>query len=591
MANKRSLIREEELRSSKVTGGAVIGTESVVEQDEDGNVNLKDKNMGSVETLEDMLKGNYQPIKTLTTSLAGTGLLLVTDAEKVVVTGSALGYTVKLPDATTAPQVGKKHKIYNASSAPIHVVSFSSTNVVTTLDPGQVLHVTLIVNSADGTWVVARYSIAETLTKGPTGFVDPEDVIVTYDDTSRIITLTGTVEAYYEGSRIIELVPGWSSAAHGAAPVTMLHLYYNGSAFVWSATQWLFNYLQIAYVYYDSSRTFQFALRETHGMEPWETHREFHNAIGTYRDSGGDIGDIVLSSTTAADRRPTISETKIEDEDLESTIAAHTTGNNYTQSYLDGAGGEVIFTPAQDDIVDVSGITPQWNEYTGGVWQKTSLGNKDFMSLWLVALPASADATSQAKRFVWMAGQSESITLTAQQALSPTSLNLDGLDALSPEFVIIEQVIIQEVGAGDWEIIEVRKLTGTKASTTSTATGGFLSAVSTDESLDGIGTAGDPLTSRIAATDVATGTYTVLSTDVALNVAVGAVCAITIPTAEIAKNGRMLRITNTGDDAMINNITIVGEGGELINGSASFVINGNGDSIDIEMKSTYAWVI
>ncbi len=581
MAGGRSLIREEELRSSKVTGGAVPGTESVVEHDEAGNLNIKDKNMGSEETLEDMLKGNYQPIKTFTTSASGTGTLLSTDAEKVVVTGTALDYTVKLPDATSAPQIGKAHKIYNASSQPIHVVSFSSSNVVTVLNPGQLLHAALVANSADGTWVVGKFSIIEEVTKEPTGFVDPEDVIVTYNDTTRKITLTGTVEAYYRGKRVIELVSGWLSPAHDPGATTVLFLYYNGSAFVWSTSVQTFDSLQIGFVFYDSGGTYQFALRESHGMQPWQTHEIIHAVIGTYRESGADISGIVLDSTTASERRPLISEASIKDDDLRSIIAAHTTGNSYSQLSLSGAGGDVDFLTAQDDIIDVSGITPEWNEFTGGAWQKTSLSNNYFMSVWLIALPASADATSQIKRFIWMAGQSESTTIETQRALSPANLELSGLAALAPEFVFIEQFIIREIGAGDWRVSEMRRLTGTKASTVSVATGGFLSSVSSDETLGGVGTPTSLLTTRIAPTEITGATYTVLAADRVLNVNAGQACTITYPTAEIAKAGRVLEIKNTGRDASTYPITIETEGAETIEGEADAKMNINGMSLTL----------
>ena len=57
----------------------------------------------------------------------------------------------------------------------------------------------------------------------------------------------------------------------------------------------------IAYVYYGTSD--KFALRECHGIMPFNTHQELHNVIGTYRNSGGTLADYTVSSTTAADRR------------------------------------------------------------------------------------------------------------------------------------------------------------------------------------------------------------------------------------------------------------------------------------------------
>ena len=56
----------------------------------------------------------------------------------------------------------------------------------------------------------------EQITKDPTGFVDPEDVIITGDSSTRKVTLTGTVEAYSKGVRVSVLTSGWVSDAHGS---------------------------------------------------------------------------------------------------------------------------------------------------------------------------------------------------------------------------------------------------------------------------------------------------------------------------------------------------------------------------------------
>ena len=125
-----------------------------------------------------------------------------------------------------------------------------------------------------------------TLTKEPTGFTSPADVIVTYDSTARTVTLTGTVEAYFRGTVVSALVSGWVSDAHTATTGPWF-LYYNGSAFVWSQTAWTWDMLMIAFVKYGT--TDKFAIRETHGLMQWQAHEEFHETIGTYASAGGDM--------------------------------------------------------------------------------------------------------------------------------------------------------------------------------------------------------------------------------------------------------------------------------------------------------------
>ena len=145
-----------------------------------------------------------------------------------------------------------------------------------------------------------------TVTKEFTGFVAPENIIVTYDPTGRTITLTGTVEGYFQGQLVTSLVSGWVSDAHGTANGSWF-LYYNGTAFVWSQTPWTFDMMMIAYVYYGASD--KFAIRETHGLMPWQTHKELHETVGTYFNSGGDMAGYTPASTTPAARRPSVSAT------------------------------------------------------------------------------------------------------------------------------------------------------------------------------------------------------------------------------------------------------------------------------------------
>jgi hypothetical protein len=72
--------------------------------------------------------------------------------------------------------------------------------------------------------------------------------------------------------------------------------------------------------------------------------------------------------------------------------------------------------------------------------------------------------------------------------------------------------------------------------------------------------------------------YTVLETDRILHVAytLSDPCVVTIPTALITTKFRLL-IKDGGLNATTNNITIVGEGGETIDGDSSWIINGDGD--------------
>lgn len=327
-----------------------------------------------------------------------------------------------------------------------------------------------------------------TVTKESTGFTEPQDVIVSYDSTTRKVTLTGTVVAYHRGTIVTALVSGWVSAAHDAT-VGSWFLFYDGSNFVWQmTTAWTFDQLQIAFVSYGASN--KFAIRETHGLMQWQSHKELHETIGTYYNSGGDIAGVTIGSTTAAIRRPSVSETTVSDEDLTSVVTALADDGPYTTLYLTGTGTSTL-TTGYAEIVPVTAANPDWNQFVTPNWVQTPMANNSYMSIWLVAVPVTADAGSQLFRYLWVQGQSNG-TLTQEQGRTFNSLNLGQLSALSPEFCLIGKIIIQFTAA-NWRITSVEKITGTRISSTSSPSGNFLSTVSVTAPITGDGTVGSPL--------------------------------------------------------------------------------------------------
>lgn len=406
---------------------------------------------------------------------------------------------------------------------------------------------TSIENNGAGKWSVVSPNTQPqppvSVTKEVTGFSDPENTVVTYDPVGRTITLTGNVAAYYQGALVSVLVPGWVSTAHPNTNGSWF-LYFNGTSFVWQTTPWTFDQLMIAYVHYGATN--KFALRECHGMMPYQAHFEFHNTTGTWRLSGGGMSSYVLASTTLADRRPAVAMTQVVDEDIISDNAALTAGGPYTQYYLTGIGTHAFVTGATD-IVPLSGSQPYWNQYTAS-WGQTLMANNSYMTVWLVAAPASADTGSQGYRYFWVQGQTNG-TLASEQALQISNLNLGDLTAVFTEFVPVGRVIIQYT-AGNWSIAEADLITGTRVSATTSPSGSALTSVSHDTSLTGAGTPGSLL--GVATTGVAAGTYNNLTVDA---------------------TGRATGGTNVAYQAPYTNLTSIGS---LANAAGWLYNNGSG---------------
>lgn len=344
---------------------------------------------------------------------------------------------------------------------------------------------------------IERDLVIKDITKNPTGFTAPENITASYDSTTRKITLTGTVNGYYRGMPISTLTSGWVSDAHSAVNGQYL-LVYDGTAFSWIAPSAIdFSHLLIAFVNYGV--TDKWGIRECHGVMSWQTHKELHEVLGTYRRSGGDLADYILASTTAADRRPSVSAAVIVDEDLTTTNPSLAANGPYTQFYLSSTDTANFNTTALD-IVPLSGNQPYYNQFTGGAWQQTLMSNNFYTSLWLVGVPVTSDSESQKYRYLWIQGQNQSLTLVGQQGLTPNDVNLGELSALTLELVFLTHIIIQYTAA-NWQLIEVNRLDGTRFSQT-TSTGAFLSSVSTDTTIGGDGTTLNPLSISTVVGDV-----------------------------------------------------------------------------------------
>lgn len=409
--------------------------------------------------------------------------------------GATSGSVAVFADATgkvieEGPEIGTSatNLVQLDGSARLPAVDGSQlTNVTSTVTPDEVWV------TGDGTIgdPVAIYSPTPAELEDWTGFASNNDVIVTYSQLNRTITLTGTVKAYYQGKEIAALVSGWTSAAHPESPTDTQFLYYNGTDFVWSSTPWEFKYLQIAAVVFAGSGDFLGAQREPHGFLQTKAHKSLHNRVGAgIINGGGILSDYTLNSTTAADRRPLVSETVIQDEDIETTVAALAT-ESYAVGYLSGTDTFNIDS-AQSDIIPLSTAQPYYNELSGGTYVQTLLPANQYTSVWVMAFPMAADTESQANRYLFLQGQSATSTEAAQEELFPADVSLGELSGLAPEAVFLAQIIVRYT-AGNWRITKVLRKTGNRLSSSS-GSYTFTASVEADEAtITGDGTTGNKL--------------------------------------------------------------------------------------------------
>jgi hypothetical protein len=181
-------------------------------------------------------------------------------------------------------------------------------------------------------------------------------------------------------------------------------LHYCSLGFVFTTTPWFFDCVQIAFAQYEiNNNGHHIGIRETHGLNmDWASHKEFHETVGTYLTAGGDLTGVTLNSTTAAERRPDISQATVYDEDLRSNINA-LTSKLYTQRYimLSGVNNVRAFNVEQNDIVKLSGNQPILNVWNGTDWVDTPMNNNRYAVLFVIAVPVTSDTESQKFRYMF----------------------------------------------------------------------------------------------------------------------------------------------------------------------------------------------
>lgn len=351
------------------------------------------------------------------------------------------------------------------------------------------------------------------VTKEVTGFTLPESVVITYNSSTRKITVTGTVVAYYKSVVVASLISGWESSAHDDVTGHAYWLYYGDSGFAWSTDTFPgCDKLLIAYARYDTSD--KFAGRECHGLMQWQCHQADHDTIGTYRKSGGTLSGYTLASTTVAERRPSVADCLIYDEDLSSTIAGISDGGPYTVSSLTGAG-TTSFSVDNADITLLSTDNPYYNSFSSPNWGQTLMPANSVATVWLVAVPVSSDAGSQKYRFVWIQPQwvtnaqnssagAMTIALNSEMLRSPGEINFGSFITEIPEFIIIARVAIQYT-SNNWSIANISNINGSKYSQSGSPSGNYLSVVSVSAPISGNGTSTSPVS--IAAANSTTDGY------------------------------------------------------------------------------------
>jgi hypothetical protein len=289
--------------------------------------------------------------------------------------------------------------------------------------------------------VDADYVTGQTLAvhndqQDPSGFVDGSNITISYNYSARTITLTGTLDYYWNGVKKTLTSP-WTSAAHTASVGTWFLYSTDGTNITWSNSTWSFNNLMVAMVYYQSTSGATFAIRETHGLMPWTAHQDFHKNIGTYLYSGGLATSYTANTATDAAVSPNFNAAVVADEDLQTTIPALTKG---AYTIMRVSGNTSVYTLAHTQPFLAPGTNlyiyvnnPSTGALTAGVANR-------WYNVYQILVPATSDVTSQKYRMIFLAPQQTYTTLAAAQAEDTRGLWLGNLTSASAEYVIYARI-------------------------------------------------------------------------------------------------------------------------------------------------------
>lgn len=293
-------------------------------------------------------------------------------------------------------------------------------------------------------------------TINPTGFIDNENITVSYNFTNRTVTLTGTLTYYWQGVKKTLTSP-WTSSAHTASVGTWFLSSTDGTNFTWSNTVWTFDHLMVAYVYYGGTAVTSFCLREVHGIMDFKSHEEFHSQIGTYRVSGGapDAATYTENTATDAANTPGFDVAVIKDEDIRTTVPAWTQGT-YTTMYIGASSTAVFNTTATLPFVSAGSYMQVNNTTTGAM---TNGINNRYYNLYQILMPCASDSDSQKYRTLLLQPQATFTTLAAAQAEDIRGLSLGNIPNLSTEFVIFTRITYR-TATGDGNTGKCRIATG-----------------------------------------------------------------------------------------------------------------------------------
>jgi len=302
-----------------------------------------------------------------------------------------------------------------------------------------------------------------------TGWLDGDNIDVSYNVTNRTVTLTGDLTYQFRG-RKTTLVSPLTSAAHADTVGAWFYSSSDGVNFDWVLnTPWLFEDIMVAYVAYDGVAGDTFCIKETHGVMDFESHEEFHSQIGTYRVNGGSLkeGTYALNTDTDVATTPSFNPALVKDEDV-STVIPEWTQGTYTTMYI-GATSSSVFSTTNAFPFLSTGSYLKVNDVNAGTIADGISAR--WYNVYQIIMPCASDSQSQKYRMIMLQPQRTFTSLVSAQAEDVNSVALGELSTLSPEFTLYARITYETkntyANTGKLIIAGVSYITGNRLSSVS----------------------------------------------------------------------------------------------------------------------------
>ena len=297
-----------------------------------------------------------------------------------------------------------------------------------------------------------KFDFYETSIDG--GFPNLTDSAITFTDGTRTLQIapTGTQFSFFVNGRKLTK----TSAQSVVIPDTEgIHfVYFDNTGTLVSSVSFDVAYITenalVVIIYWDATNNVGiYVADERHGIiMDGATHLHLHEGFGSRYVSGLALSGITADGTgnNDTDAQCAVSDGVIRDEDLRHSIVDDSPQDldptaQIPLFYRSGASGDWRKVAATNFPVTTTGTgRAAWNEFTGGAWQLSEVGNANFV---LVHLVATNDTLAPVFGFV---GQAEYSTVSAARAGAEAevlTLQLGVLDDVIPEWVVIATLIFQ----------------------------------------------------------------------------------------------------------------------------------------------------